>query len=48
MARTPLRDGIQLLKSVLVIVRMGARGREWVEEKWGWDMLSQRLRELLS
>ncbi|MFB7515989.1 glycosyltransferase family 4 protein [Streptomyces sp. NPDC056144] len=27
--------------------RMGARGREWVEEKWRWDLLAERLRELL-
>ncbi|MGW2231505.1 glycosyltransferase family 4 protein [Streptomyces formicae] len=27
--------------------RMGQRGREWVEEKWRWDMLAQRLKDLL-
>ncbi|MFE9685237.1 glycosyltransferase family 4 protein [Streptomyces sp. NPDC006285] len=27
--------------------RMGERGREWVEEKWRWDLLAERLRELL-
>ncbi|MER7171836.1 glycosyltransferase family 4 protein [Streptomyces mesophilus] len=27
--------------------RMGARGREWVEEKWRWDLLAERLKELL-
>lgn len=27
--------------------RMGARGRSWVEEKWSWDLLAARLRELL-
>lgn len=27
--------------------RMGERGREWVEEKWRWDLLADRLRELL-
>ena len=27
--------------------RMGERGREWVEEKWRWDLLAQRLRTLL-
>ncbi|WP_026248515.1 glycosyltransferase family 4 protein [Streptomyces sp. LaPpAH-108] len=27
--------------------RMGERGRAWVEEKWRWDLLAQRLRELL-
>lgn len=27
--------------------RMGRRGREWVEEKWRWDLLADRLRQLL-
>ncbi|MCM1976533.1 MULTISPECIES: glycosyltransferase family 4 protein [unclassified Streptomyces] len=27
--------------------RMGERGREWVEEKWRWDLLAERLRTLL-
>ncbi|MCA1220855.1 glycosyltransferase family 4 protein [Streptomyces sp. 8L] len=27
--------------------RMGERGRDWVEERWRWDLLAQRLRELL-
>ncbi|MET8098671.1 glycosyltransferase family 4 protein [Streptomyces sp. NPDC005236] len=27
--------------------RMGERGRAWVEEKWRWDLLAERLRELL-
>ncbi|QEU94900.1 glycosyltransferase family 4 protein [Streptomyces kanamyceticus] len=27
--------------------RMGQRGREWVEEKWRWDLLAERLKELL-
>ncbi|GAA2805545.1 glycosyltransferase family 4 protein [Streptomyces showdoensis] len=27
--------------------RMGERGRRWVEEKWRWDLLAERLRELL-
>ncbi|MGW2261959.1 glycosyltransferase family 4 protein [Streptomyces sp. NPDC001780] len=26
---------------------MGERGRAWVEEKWRWDLLAARLRELL-
>lgn len=26
---------------------MGARGRAWVEEKWRWDLLAERLKELL-
>ncbi|GGX53534.1 glycosyl transferase family 1 [Streptomyces minutiscleroticus] len=27
--------------------RMGERGRAWVEEKWRWDLLAERLQELL-
>jgi phosphatidylinositol alpha-1,6-mannosyltransferase len=27
--------------------RMGERGRAWVEEKWRWDLLAEKLRELL-
>ncbi|MFF2993905.1 glycosyltransferase family 4 protein [Streptomyces sp. NPDC057950] len=27
--------------------RMGERGREWVEEKWRWDLLAERLKTLL-
>ncbi|MFI0741287.1 glycosyltransferase family 4 protein [Streptomyces sp. NPDC021100] len=27
--------------------RMGARGRAWVEERWRWDLLAERLQELL-
>ncbi|MEV5959357.1 glycosyltransferase family 4 protein [Streptomyces sp. NPDC051987] len=27
--------------------RMGARGRQWVEERWRWDLLAERLKELL-
>jgi phosphatidyl-myo-inositol dimannoside synthase len=27
--------------------RMGERGREWVEEKWRWDLLAGRLQALL-
>ncbi|MER6692296.1 glycosyltransferase family 4 protein [Streptomyces minutiscleroticus] len=27
--------------------RMGKRGRAWVEEKWRWDLLAERLQELL-
>ncbi|MFF0432608.1 glycosyltransferase family 4 protein [Streptomyces sp. NPDC004327] len=27
--------------------RMGERGRQWVEERWRWDLLAERLRELL-
>ncbi|MEU2746164.1 glycosyltransferase family 4 protein [Streptomyces collinus] len=27
--------------------RMGERGREWVEEKWRWDLLAENLKTLL-
>ncbi|MFD7546700.1 glycosyltransferase family 4 protein [Streptomyces sp. NPDC059816] len=27
--------------------RMGERGRAWVEERWRWDLLAERLRKLL-
>ncbi|MEU0250633.1 glycosyltransferase family 4 protein [Streptomyces sp. NPDC006235] len=27
--------------------RMGERGREWVEEKWRWDLLAEHLKKLL-
>ncbi|OAH12369.1 glycosyltransferase family 4 protein [Streptomyces jeddahensis] len=27
--------------------RMGERGREWVEERWRWDLLAERLEALL-
>ncbi|MFJ8359723.1 glycosyltransferase family 4 protein [Streptomyces sp. NPDC093984] len=27
--------------------RMGERGRQWIEERWRWDLLAERLRELL-
>ncbi|MBA4860173.1 glycosyltransferase family 4 protein [Streptomyces sp. PSKA54] len=27
--------------------RMGERGREWVEERWRWDLLAERLQTLL-
>lgn len=27
--------------------RMGERGRQWVEEKWRWDLLADKLRALL-
>ncbi|MCZ9347849.1 glycosyltransferase, partial [Streptomyces sp. TRM76130] len=27
--------------------RMGGRGRRWVEERWRWDLLAERLRTLL-
>lgn len=27
--------------------RMGTRGRAWVEDRWRWDLLAERLKELL-
>ncbi|WP_137989869.1 glycosyltransferase family 4 protein [Streptomyces vilmorinianum] len=27
--------------------RMGERGRDWVEDRWRWDLLAERLKELL-
>ncbi|MFH8726090.1 glycosyltransferase family 4 protein [Streptomyces termitum] len=36
-----------LLLDPALRTRMGERGRAWVEEKWRWDLLADRLRELL-
>ncbi|WP_030664555.1 glycosyltransferase family 4 protein [Streptomyces rimosus] len=38
---------IALLKDPEARRRMGKRGRAWVEEKWRWDLLAERLKELL-
>ncbi|MEU1490918.1 glycosyltransferase family 4 protein [Streptomyces sp. NPDC005776] len=38
---------IALLGDAELRRRMGERGRAWVEEKWRWDLLAERLRELL-
>jgi phosphatidyl-myo-inositol dimannoside synthase len=38
---------IALLKDPGLRARMGERGREWVVERWRWDLLAERLRELL-
>ncbi|MFH8592202.1 glycosyltransferase family 4 protein [Streptomyces rimosus] len=38
---------IALLKDPQARRRMGERGRAWVEEKWRWDLLAERLKELL-
>ncbi|KOT91629.1 GDP-mannose-dependent alpha-(1-6)-phosphatidylinositol monomannoside mannosyltransferase [Streptomyces sp. NRRL F-5755] len=38
---------IALLKDPEARRRMGERGRAWVEEKWRWDLLAERLKELL-
>ncbi|NGN68422.1 glycosyltransferase family 4 protein [Streptomyces sp. A7024] len=36
-----------LLKDPDLRRRMGERGRAWVEEKWRWDLLAERLKSLL-
>ncbi|MBT2366504.1 glycosyltransferase family 4 protein [Streptomyces sp. ISL-10] len=38
---------VALLDDPRLRQRMGERGRAWVEEKWRWDLLAERLRELL-
>ncbi|MFG3527969.1 glycosyltransferase family 4 protein [Streptomyces sp. NPDC047917] len=38
---------VTLLRDPELRRRMGERGRAWVEEKWRWDLLAERLRELL-
>ncbi|MFD4860251.1 glycosyltransferase family 4 protein [Streptomyces atratus] len=38
---------VTLLRDPELRQRMGERGRAWVEEKWRWDLLADRLRALL-
>ncbi|MFE9257182.1 glycosyltransferase family 4 protein [Streptomyces sp. NPDC006879] len=38
---------VTLLGDPLLRKRMGERGREWVEERWRWDLLAQKLQTLL-
>ncbi|MEU7486241.1 glycosyltransferase family 4 protein [Streptomyces sp. NPDC042319] len=38
---------VPLLQDPELRRRMGERGRAWVEEKWRWDLLAERLRTLL-
>ncbi|MFI2234776.1 glycosyltransferase family 4 protein [Streptomyces chrestomyceticus] len=38
---------VALLKDPAARRRMGERGRAWVEEKWRWGLLAERLKELL-
>ncbi|QNP62898.1 glycosyltransferase family 4 protein [Streptomyces genisteinicus] len=38
---------VTLLRDPDLRRRMGERGRAWVEERWRWDLLAGRLRELL-
>jgi phosphatidylinositol alpha-1,6-mannosyltransferase len=38
---------VELLRDPQLRTRMGTRGRRWVEERWRWDLIAERLRELL-
>ncbi|MET7648194.1 glycosyltransferase family 4 protein [Streptomyces sp. NPDC005426] len=38
---------VALLGDAELRQRMGERGRAWVEEKWRWDLLAERLKALL-
>ncbi|KFG00486.1 glycosyltransferase family 4 protein [Streptomyces europaeiscabiei] len=38
---------VTLLGDPELRARMGQRGREWVEEKWRWDLLAETLKSLL-
>jgi len=38
---------VALLDAPALRRRMGERGRAWVEERWRWDLLAERLRTLL-
>ncbi|RPF32896.1 glycosyltransferase family 4 protein [Streptomyces sp. TLI_185] len=38
---------VTLLSDAELRRRMGERGREWVEERWRWDLLAERLKALL-
>ncbi|MEV4684448.1 glycosyltransferase family 4 protein [Streptomyces kurssanovii] len=38
---------VHLLEDPELRKRMGERGRAWVEEKWRWDLLAERLKALL-
>ncbi|MEO3972997.1 glycosyltransferase family 4 protein [Streptomyces sp. CAU 1734] len=38
---------VALLEDPELRARMGERGRRWVEEKWRWDLLAERLRLIL-
>lgn len=46
-ARESAERVVTLLQDPDLRRRMGARGREWVEERWRWDLLAERLRALL-
>ncbi|WP_236245316.1 glycosyltransferase family 4 protein [Streptomyces sp. CC210A] len=38
---------VPLLKDPALCRRMGERGRAWVEDRWRWDLLADRLKDLL-
>lgn len=38
---------VPLLQDPELRRRMGERGRQWVEERWRWDLLAERLKDLL-
>ncbi|WP_144121534.1 glycosyltransferase family 4 protein [Catellatospora sichuanensis] len=39
---------VELLSDEALRAKMGAAGRGWVEQEWGWDLQARRLRSLLS
>ncbi|MEU8074139.1 glycosyltransferase family 4 protein [Catellatospora citrea] len=39
---------VELLSDDALRTRMGAAGRSWVEQEWGWDLQARRLRALLT
>ncbi len=38
---------VTLLKDPALRERLGERGRQWVEDAWSWDLLAERLTQLL-
>lgn len=38
---------VELLSDEALRTKMGAAGRSWVEQEWGWDLQARRLRDLL-
>ncbi|WP_155373205.1 glycosyltransferase family 4 protein [Catellatospora vulcania] len=39
---------VELLSDEALRAKMGAAGRAWVEQEWGWDLQARRLRTLLA
>ncbi|GAA1413387.1 glycosyltransferase family 4 protein [Catellatospora coxensis] len=39
---------VELLSDEALRAKMGAAGRAWVEQEWGWDLQARRLRDLLT